>query len=129
MWYFVGVVILGICMWKIKIGKKYISLVLSIITIIICCWLIVDRLKFLDVPSNKNDTYAMWEKKEILERTDIDECEKKVLIERVEQQRERKRHYSAIAFQTQITLLVIGVIQLMQFILILSIPKKTIQSK
>ncbi|PIE50233.1 MAG: hypothetical protein CSA38_04055 [Flavobacteriales bacterium] len=117
------VVITGVLIWRIKKGKKYIGLLLSITTIVICGWLIGNRLRFLDIPANKNDSSAMWTKNDIRKRTDIDECEKKLLIHKIDERRARKRYFSAVAFQTQIIAFGVIIIQLWLFVLILSIPK------
>lgn len=42
--------------------KKIIALSLSIITIIISSWLIFKNTDYLDIASNKTETYIIWEK-------------------------------------------------------------------
>ncbi len=107
--------------------RKYIIISSSIITIIICGWLVLNRLEFLDIPSNKNDWYAMHSKRKIQERTDIDECEKKILINNIDKDREYKKRYSGIAFQTQIIAFIVIVIQLILLFTLLIPPIKKIK--
>lgn len=90
---FLIVFIIGILIWKIKKGKKYIGVFLSVITIIVCGWLVVSRIDFLDIPSNKNDQYAMFEKTQIMAREDIGNCEKQLLINKVEDRRARTKYF------------------------------------
>lgn len=104
--------------------KKKVAIFLSIITIVICGWLIINRLNLLDIPSNKNDTYASFEKQKINNRTDINECEKDILKNAIDFERENKRQISVISYQTQITAFVIILIQIVLLIIILMIPKK-----
>ena len=104
--------------------KKTIAISISIITIVICGWLIINRLNLLDIPSNKNDTYASFEKREINKRTDINECEKDILKNTIDFERKKKREISVIAFQTQIIAFVIIIIQIVLLIIILIMPKK-----
>jgi len=104
--------------------KKIIALVLSVLTIVICVWLTINRLDLLDIPSNKNDTVALFEKQKINKRTDIDECEKKILTNQIDFERKKQRQISGIAFQTQFIALVIIVIQLVLLVVILMMPKK-----
>ena len=40
--------------------KKIIAVSLSIITIIICSWLIFKNIDHLDIASNKTETYIIW---------------------------------------------------------------------
>ncbi len=44
--------------------KKTIAIYLSIITIIICGWFVINSIDLLDIASNKNDTYANFQKKQ-----------------------------------------------------------------
>lgn len=104
---------------------KKIAIFLSVITIFICGWLIINRLNFLDIPSNKNDAYASFEKRKIDDRIDINECEKDILKNEIDFDRQKKRQISAIAYQTQIISFVIILIQIVLLILILRMPKKT----
>lgn len=104
--------------------KKIIALVLSIITIIICGWLVIKRMELLDIPSNKNDENALYEKIKIDTRTDINECEKKILKNQIDFERKKERQISNIAFSTQFIALVIIVIQLILMVIILMMPKK-----
>lgn len=78
--------------------KKNIALSLSFITIIICGWTIVNNLQFLDIPSNKNEWYAMDAKNKINKRSDIDECGKKILTMEIDAKRKSVRYASGIAF-------------------------------
>lgn len=104
--------------------KKIIALSLSISTIIFCGWMIISKLGKLDIVPNYTDTFASEEKRKIVERTDIDDCEKKILINQVDQNRTKFREISNEAFQTQIILFIIIVIQLILLIFILMIPNK-----
>ncbi|UIR56784.1 hypothetical protein LZQ00_02960 [Sphingobacterium sp. SRCM116780] len=106
--------------------KKIIALSLSLITIVICGWLIIKQLHLLDIPPNKNDTYAMWEKQEIDARTDIDTCEKKVLKNQIDLKRKNERYISDIVFENQRITLAVVIIQLilLVFIFLLSNGKK-----
>lgn len=106
---------------------KKIAISLSIITIFICGWLIINRLNFLDIPSNKNDTYASFEKRKIDNRIDINKYEKDILKNTIDFEREKKRQVSAIAYQTQIISFVIILIQIVLLLFILKMPqtKKT----
>ncbi len=104
--------------------KKNIALSLSFITIIICGWIIVNGLQFLDIPSNKNEWYAKDAKNKINERSDIDECEKKILTNKIDQERTQKKYISEIAIQTQMISFVIIIIQLLLLLFIFLIPKK-----
>ncbi|MBD3906586.1 hypothetical protein NAL32_18295 [Chryseobacterium sp. Ch-15] len=92
---------------------KKIAIVFSMVTIIICGWLIIDRLDSLDIASNKNDTYAMIQKNEINKRTDINECEKKIRKNKIDSNREDFRKLSDIAFQTQIISFSIIILQIL----------------
>ena len=104
--------------------KKRIATFLSVITITICGWLIIDRLDLLDIPSNKNDTYASFEKRKIDNRTDITEFEKKLLKKEIDFKREKEKEISAIGYQTQIISFVIIIIQIVLLIIIIMMPKK-----
>jgi len=63
-------------------------------------------------------------KNKINERSDIDECEKKILTNKIDQNRTNAKYISQIAFQTQIISFVIIIIQLILFVFIFLIPKK-----
>lgn len=104
--------------------KKTIAISLSIITIIFCGWMIVNRLEKLDIIPNYTDTYASENKRKIDERTDIDDCEKKLLRNQVDQNRATFREISDEAFHTKIILLVVMVIQLVLLVFISMMPKK-----
>ena len=104
--------------------NKIIALALSLITILICGWLIIDNVKHLDIASNKTDWYAMDAKNKIHARTDIDNCEKNLLQNQIDQKRKNERHNSQIAFQTQLVAFVLIALQLILLVLILLIPNK-----
>lgn len=104
--------------------KKKIAIFLALLTIITCGWLIIDRLQYLDIPQNKNEWYAMNEKRKINARTDIDQCEKTVLTDRIDQQRANKVYFSGIAFQTQVIAFSIIIIQLILLIFVMLMPGK-----
>ncbi len=107
--------------------RKYIIILLSSATIVICGWLITNRVQFLDIPSNKNDFYAIVAKREIQNRTDIDECEKKIRIYKIEEERARKRYYSNTAFQTQTIAFAVILIQIILLTTLLLPPIKKIK--
>ncbi|WP_066682154.1 MULTISPECIES: hypothetical protein [unclassified Chryseobacterium] len=92
---------------------KKLAIVFSIVTIMICAWLIIDRLNSLDIASNKNDTYAMIQKIEIDKRSDINECEKEIRKNKIDFDRENFRKSSDIAYQTQIISFSIIIIQIL----------------
>ena len=104
--------------------KKKIAIFLSLVTIVVCGWQIVDRLKYLDIPQNKNEWYSMSEKRKINARTDIDQCEKNLLTNKIDQQRANKVYVSGIAFQTQSIAFSIIVIQIILLIFVILIPSK-----
>lgn len=105
--------------------KKIIALSLSIITIVICSWLILKNLDHLDIASNKTDTYIMWEKQKIDDRTDIDLCEKKVLKSELDCRRKNDQIESNIAFQAQVFAFIIIIVQLVLLVFIFIIPSKS----
>lgn len=80
-------------------------------------------MQYLDIPSNKNDSYAIYVKREIADRTDIDDCEKRVLQNQIDQQRKNDRQISEISLKTQFTLFSIIVIQIILLVLIIVTPK------
>ncbi|MDP9955412.1 uncharacterized protein YxeA [Epilithonimonas hungarica] len=104
--------------------KKIIAISLSIITIIICCYLIVIKMSSLDIPVNKNEWYAMDAIHKIEDRADIDEYEKRVLKERVKQDRENAKRVSNDAFQIQVIAFGVIIIQIFLLIFIVLMPSK-----
>lgn len=92
---------------------KKLAIVFSIVTIMICAWLIIDRLNSLDIASNKNDTYSMIQKIEIDKRSDINECEKEIRKNKIDFDRGNFRKSSDIAYQTQIISFSIIIIQIL----------------
>lgn len=104
--------------------KKKVALSLSIITIIICGWLIVDQIKLLDIVPNYTDTYASLDKKKIDERTDIGENEKIILRNQIDQNRANKKNQSNEAFKIQVVLLSIIIIQILLIFVISMMPKE-----
>ncbi len=104
--------------------KKRVAISLSLITITICGWLIVDRLDLLDIPSNKNDTYSSFEKRKIDKRTDINQFEKVILKNKIDFEREKKQQISTIAYQTQIISFVIILIQIILLVIVIMMHKK-----
>lgn len=84
----------------------------------------MSRLPDLDSPSNKNEYYAMQEKRKISERVDISECDKKLLANQVDSNRANRKYGSGIAFQTQVVALAIIGIQLVLTFFIALIPQK-----
>lgn len=109
--------------------KKIIGLSLSIMTIITCGWLIAENLGRLDIASNKADTWVMWEKQEVDERTDIDFCKKQVLKSELDCRRRNDRIKSDIALQTLHTAIFIIIIQLILLVFIALMPKKLNSNK
>jgi|SRR5690606_25763331 len=105
--------------------KKVIALSLSIITIIICSWLILKNIDHLDIAYNKTDWYAMDSKRKIDDRIDIDFCEKQILKDRIDQRRNNARIESEIAFQAQAFASIIIIIQLVLLVFIFMIPNKS----
>ncbi|WP_027381786.1 hypothetical protein [Epilithonimonas caeni] len=104
--------------------KKIIAISLSAITIIVCCYLIVIKMGSLDIPVNKNEWYAMDTIHKIEDRTDIDECEKKVLKGKVKQDRENAKRVSNDAFQVQVIAFGVIIIQVFLLVLIILMPSK-----
>jgi hypothetical protein len=78
----------------------------------------------LDIPINKNGWYAMDAIHKIEERTDIDECEKRVLKEKVKQDRENEKSISNDAFQIQIIAFGVIIIQVFLLIFLILMPFK-----
>ena len=109
--------------------KKIIALSLSIITIIICGWLILVNIDHLDIASNKTDWYAMDGKRKIDERTDIDFCEKQVLKSEIDCSRKNDRRESEIAFHAQSVAFIIIIVQLILLVFIAFMPQKLILDK
>jgi len=104
--------------------KKIIALLLSIITIIICSWLILKNIDHLDIASNKTDWYAMDSKRKIDERIDIDFCEKQILKDRIDQSRNNYIIESNMAFETQVFAFIIIIVQLVLLVFIIMMPSK-----
>jgi len=91
---------------------KKIATIFSLITIIICGWIIIDRLDSLDIASNKNDTYASIQKQEIDKRIDLNICEKEIEKNKIDNNRQNFRYNSEVAYQTQVIAFSIIVIQI-----------------
>lgn len=104
--------------------KKIIALLLSIITIIICSWLILKNIDHLDIASNKTDWYTMDSKRKIDERIDIDFFEKQILKDRIYQSRNNSRIQSNMAFETQVFAFIIIIVQLVLLVFIIIMPSK-----
>ncbi|KAA5535882.1 hypothetical protein [Paenimyroides baculatum] len=104
--------------------KKIIALLLSIITIIICSWLILKNIDYLDIASNKTDWYTMDSKRKIDERIDIDFFEKQILKDRIYQSRNNSRIQSNMAFETQVFAFIIIIVQLVLLVFIIMMPSK-----
>lgn len=98
--------------------KKIIVISFCLLTLFVSGGLFINQLRYLDIPSNKNDTYAMWQKRKINERTDIDKCKKEILKNEIDLGRQNKRKLSEIAMQTQIFLLGIIILQLLLIVYI-----------
>ncbi|MDR6969541.1 uncharacterized protein YxeA [Flavobacterium arsenatis] len=104
--------------------KKTIAITLTLMTIVVCGWMFIDYVKHLDIASNKTDWYVMDAKHKINERTDIDDCEKKLLTNQIDLNRSNEKRISNFAFQTQIMLLAIIIIQIILLVFIVMMPKK-----
>ena len=104
--------------------KKIIAIVLCIMTIATCSWHLVEQLTLLDIPSNKNDQYASFQKIEINKRTDIDICQKEILINQVDYNRNNAKRISQIATKTYLILIGLILFQLVLVVFILQISKK-----
>jgi peptidoglycan hydrolase CwlO-like protein len=92
--------------------KKTIVFILSISTIIISCWYFTKQLNYLDIVSTKNDQYSSFQKREIENRNDINDCQKEILKNQVDLKRTNKKEISKLAAETQFVLLTIIFIQL-----------------
>lgn len=104
--------------------KKWIAIVLCLITIGVSGWFVVNQMGSLDIPSNKNDQYAAQQKWEIQERKDIDNCEKEKLIAGIDAGRALDRASSAHAFEKQVFALFVMVVQILLLIFISLMPRK-----
>jgi len=91
---------------------KKIAIIFSLITITICAWIIIYKLDSLDIASNKNDTYANIQKQEINKRTDLNNCEKEIEKNKIDNNRRNFRNSSEVAYQTQVIAFIIIVIQI-----------------
>ncbi|WP_312322915.1 hypothetical protein [Soonwooa sp.] len=94
------------------------------ITIIISGWFVSNQIGPLDIPSNKNDQYAAKQKWEINERTDIDKCEKTVLINRIDAGRALRREVAAQSFEKQVFAMFVIVMQIVILIVVSLMPRK-----
>jgi len=104
--------------------KKISIIILSVLTIISSSIIVVNHLVFLDIPSNKNEQYASFEKTRINNRTDINECEKKILITEISLERNSQKKISNIIFPIQFMMFVIIIIQIILLVLVLMTQKK-----
>ena len=109
--------------------KKAAAIILASITILICGWLIFSKIAALDIPTNKNDWYAMDRKRKVDERTDIDLCEKQILKTQIDSIRANERQIAETAFETQLFAFAIIIVQLMLIVIILLFPKIKSNSK
>lgn len=103
--------------------KKWIAIIFCLITIIISGWFVINQMGSLDIPSNKNDQYAAQQKWEINERTDIDKCEKKVLINQIDAGRALRREVAAQAFEKQVFAMFVIVMQIVILIVVSLMPR------
>ncbi len=71
----------------------------------------------------------MEAKRKINNNTDLDDCEKHLQINYLEQERKHQKHISNIASRTLIIVFVILVIQVMIVILILLIPANHVENR
>ncbi|MDO4230163.1 MAG: hypothetical protein Q4C98_10135 [Capnocytophaga sp.] len=97
---------------------KYLFIFLVLASIFGTAYGIISGLDHWDIPSNKNDTYAAWQKREIMERTDISLPEKELLAQQIDLKRKYERQISKIAISFQEKFLVIFVIQILLLVLI-----------
>ncbi len=81
-------------------------------------------MEHLDIASNKSDTYAMWEKRKIDEKTDIDFCEKQLLKGKIDQSRENDRIESNIALQNQFAAIIVIIVQFILLVFIVFMQSK-----
>lgn len=73
--------------------KKKVAIILSLITIFICSWFIVENVKYLDIASNKTDWYVMDAKNKISKIADIDSSEKKLLQNIIDNNRKNEKNF------------------------------------
>lgn len=104
--------------------KKIVAILLSSGTLIICGWFIISQIGLLDILPNYTETIASSEKNEINLRTDINACEKEILIKQIDFERQKKREISNNTFKTQIIVSIVFVIQLVLLIILFIIPSK-----
>ena len=104
--------------------KRYIAVVLTIITIGICGWQIVNSVDLLDIASNKNDWYALSQKNKIENRTDISSCEKAIMKSQIDFERKNKRQISGITYQWQVVGLIVIIVQFILLIVMVTMSKK-----
>lgn len=103
---------------------KKIALALSLFSILLCSWLIIEYVQYLDIASNKTDWHVADAKNKISERTDIDLCEKRILQNTIDINRANDRDLSGIAFQAQLVALVVIIFQFILSFLVLLMPNK-----
>lgn len=103
--------------------KKATAIILASVTIIICGWLIFSKIAELDIPTNKNDWYAMDRKRKVDDRKDIDLCQKEILKTKIDLTRANERQNAATAFETQLISVAIIIVQLLLIVIIVLIPK------
>lgn len=91
--------------------------------------MIVSLMSSLDIPSNKNDQYAAFQKWKISERTDINDCEKELLYKEIDRGRENDRERSAFAFEIQRVMFIIVLLQVILLIVLLTIKSSPNKEK
>ncbi|NJI73588.1 hypothetical protein HCX49_10260 [Sphingobacterium kitahiroshimense] len=83
--------------------KKKIAIALYLITILICGWIIINYVKYVDISSNKTDWYVMDAKHKVSERTDINNYEKELLKNQIDQNRKNEKNIAKHRFSNSIS--------------------------
>lgn len=96
--------------------KKPILLILTIFTMLFCVWAIIENSKKLNLQTL--DVQAIGEKN-ILQNTKISDCEKKILMQKLEFTESKKQEISDTAFSEIKILAIIFAIQLTLFFCII----------
>lgn len=109
--------------------KKIIMLFLSIITIFIGGYVIVNFIPKLDIAANKMDQYVASEIWKISERTDISNCEKELLCRELEWDRKYDRQRAKMVGEIQEVMLLIVLLQVILLIVLLTIKSRPNKEK
>ncbi|WP_300671203.1 hypothetical protein [Soonwooa sp.] len=103
--------------------KKWIAIILCLVTIVVSAWFFINQMNSLDIPSNKNDQFAAQQKWEIQERKDIDNCEKEKLIAGIDAGRALDRKIAGHAFEKQVFAIFIIITQIIILIVVSLMPR------